>query len=120
LHVFAKRNGHSSVSNKGQPRHSVNGVSKKFRRQAELYKYFARHWEHVLDFSDEALLQRFNSESYGTYVHEKNGYLVGKHWLNVTVSCWKEDIAMGCLFVRELYEDGNFPEWWLDSIFKKT
>lgn len=111
LHVFAKRN-------KGQPRTSVNGVSNKFKRMAELYKYFARHWEHVLDFSDNALLEMFNSESYGTKVNPKNGYLVGKQWLNVTVTCWKEDIALGSLFVRELYEDGNFPEWWLDGIFR--
>lgn len=61
----------------------------------------------------------FNSESYGTKVQQNNGYLVGKHWLNVTVSCWKEDILLGTLFVKELYDDENFPEWWLDSIFKK-
>lgn len=119
LHVFAKRNGHSSVSNKGQPRKTVNGVSNKFKRMAELYKYFARHWAHVLDFSDDALLEMFNSESYGTYVNPKNGYLVGKQWLNVTVACWKEDIQMGTLYVKELYQDGNFPEWWLDGIFRE-
>jgi hypothetical protein len=85
---------------------------------AELYRYFARHWEHVLDFSDDALLEMFNSESYGTKVNPKNGYLVGKQWLNVTVASWKEDIEMGTLFVKELYDDGNFPEWWLDGIFR--
>lgn len=105
--------------NKGQPRTSVNGVSKKFKRMAELYKYFARHWT-GLDFSDEALLEMFNSESYGTRVNPKNGYLIGKGYLNMTVTSWKEDIALGTLFVKELYADGNFPEWWLDGIFQDS
>lgn len=86
---------------------------------SELYRYFAKHWT-GLDFSDEALLEMFNSESYGTYVSPKNGFLVGKGWLNVTVACWKEDIELGCLFVRELYEDGNYPTWWLDGIFRDS
>ena len=86
---------------------------------AELYKYFARHWT-GLDFSDEALLEMFNSESYGTPVKPKNGYLVGKGYLNMTVTSWKEDIVMGTLFVKELYQEGCFPEWWLDGIFRDT
>ena len=86
---------------------------------AELYRYFAKDWEHVLDFSDEALLEMFNSESYGTPVVPKNGYLVGKQWLNVNVAMWKEDIAGGTLFKWELYADENLPDWWLDGIFKK-
>jgi hypothetical protein len=120
LHVFAKRNDHPQVKggNKGQPRTSVNGVSNKFKRMAELYKHFARHWT-GLDFSDEALLEMFNSESYGTRVNPKNGYLVGKGFLNVAVTSWKEDVALGTLFVKELYQDG-YPEWWLDGIFCNT
>jgi hypothetical protein len=31
---------------------------------------------------------------------------------------WKEDIDKGLLTKKELYEDENFPQWWLDSIFK--
>jgi hypothetical protein len=54
-----------------------------------------------------------------------NGYMVGKKWLNVTVSMWKEDFdkkgLVGCFFrevtLVELRRD--YPEWWINSIFKK-
>lgn len=87
---------------------------------AELYRYFAKPWEHVLDFSDEALVEMYNSESYGTKIDPKNGYLVGKHWLNVTVTMWKEDLALGTLFKHELYSDPDLPNWWLDGILKRV
>jgi len=83
----------------------------------EVYRYFSRHWEHVLDFSDESLVELFNHESYGTPCSPKNGFLVGKQHLNVNVAMWKEDIIKGVLFKQELY-DGEFPTWWLDSIFR--
>jgi len=85
----------------------------------EVYRIFARHWEHVLDFSDEACVELFNSESYGGRVDPKNGFSVGKTYLNVHVKMWKEDIESGILRKHELYEEGLFPHWWLDSIFKK-
>lgn len=85
---------------------------------AEVYRIFSRHWEHVLDFSDNALIEMYNSESFGTPVSANNGYSVGKTYLNVHVKMWKEDMALGTLFKRELYEDGLFPHWWLDSVFK--
>lgn len=85
---------------------------------AELYKMFANDWKHVLDFSDEAMIELFNAESYGTSVSNNNGYAHGKKWLNLNVSMWKEDIELGLLRVHELYEDPKFPHWWLDRVFK--
>lgn len=86
---------------------------------AEVYRIFSRHWEHVLDFSDEALLNMYNNESYGTINDlSTNGYAEGKKWLDVHVTAWKEDIAKGELFKHELYEDKLFPKWWLDQILK--
>lgn len=105
--------------NQGLPRTSVNGVSKKFKRMSEIYKMFARDWEQFHDFNDEALLELYNSESYGGPVSQKNGFALGKKWLSVNVAMWKEDIDKGLLHVRELYEDPKFPHWWLDSVFKK-
>jgi hypothetical protein len=64
-------------------------------------------------------IELFNSESFGTRVSSNNGFSVGKTYLNVHEKMWKEDIALGLLRKRELYEDGLFPEWWLDSIFKQ-
>jgi hypothetical protein len=86
---------------------------------SEVYRIFSRHWEHVLDFSDDKLLELYNSESYGSPVSSNNGFSVGKSYLNVHVKMWKEDIELGTLWKFELYEDGLFPHWWLDSIFKK-
>lgn len=86
---------------------------------AQLYKQFAEGWEEAnLDFSEQALVEMFNSESYGTPVDAKrNGYYVGKHWLNVTVTMWKEGQRRGELYLPELFADPRFPHWWLDGIF---
>lgn len=93
-------------------------VKRKFRKWGELYKQFAIKWSH-LDFSEEALLEQYLSESYGdVIISENNGYAVGKKWLNVTVAMWKEDISKGLLFKHELYKDPTLPDWWLDSVLK--
>jgi hypothetical protein len=85
---------------------------------SEVYKMFANDWIDCLDFSDEALLELYNYESYGGNISPNNGFAVGKKWLNLNVSMWKEDIAKGLLFKKELYEDPKFPHWWLDGVFK--
>ena len=87
---------------------------------AELYKLFANDWIHALDFSDQALLDLYNQESYGGTVSQDNGYAHGKKWLNVMVSYWVEDISTGLLLRSELYEDSQFPHWWLDKVLKKV
>lgn len=86
---------------------------------SEIYKVFANDWKQFHDFSDDSLIELFNHESYGTPISESNGYALGKKWLNVNVSMWKEDIEKGLLNKTELYADSKFPDWWLDSIFKK-
>ena len=85
---------------------------------AELYKLFASDWIHALDFSDQALLDLYNQESYGGTVSQNNGYAHGKKWLNLHVTDRKQDINDGILYKFELYEDPLFPHWWLDNIFK--
>lgn len=84
----------------------------------EVYRVFAKDYEHFCDFSDESKVELFNHESYGTEVNKYNGFYVGKRWLNVSVKMWKEDVSKGMLMVWELYEDEKFPNWWLDSVFK--
>ena len=79
---------------------------------------FARPWSDGHDFTDEAKVELFNHESYGTPLTPHNGYALGKKWLNVQVAMWFEDMANGLLFKHELYEDPLFPHWWLDSVFK--
>jgi len=84
-----------------------------------VYKYFSRSWLECSDYSEESMLELFLSESYGD-VHCKpsNGYYIGKKMLNVTVAMWKEDIERGLLFKRELYDDNDLPDWWLDKVLK--
>jgi len=86
----------------------------------EVYRYFSRDYIQIADYSDESMLELFLSESYGD-VHCKptNGFYIGKRWLNVTVAMWKEDMDNGTLFKKELYDDPNIPNWWLDKIFKQ-
>ena len=78
---------------------------------------FALEWEHVLDFSDECLIELYNFESYGgSKCRQNNGFMHGKKMLNLNVEMWKEDIELGNLFKFELYQDEKFPRWWLDSV----
>lgn len=83
---------------------------------SEVYRRFGRDWAHTHDFSDEMLVELYNSESYGGPVSPLNGFALGKKWLNVCVAMWKEDLEKGYLFKEELYKD--FPHWWLDSVLK--
>lgn len=87
---------------------------------AELYQLFAKPWEHVLDFSDAAKISLFNAESYGLQVSANNGYALGKKMLNLQVTSWKEMLREGTLAKFELYEDGTYPLWWLDSCLSGT
>ena len=82
----------------------------------EIYKIFGRDWAHTHDFSDIMAIELFNSESYGTSISKHNGYALGKSWLNVNVAMWKADFERGYLFKEELYRDGKFPRWWLDTV----
>jgi hypothetical protein len=84
---------------------------------SELYKLFAPDSQQ-LDFSDEALLNLYNHESYGVALSPGNGFAFGKQYLNLQVTMWREDLRRGWIFKHELYEDERFPHWWLDSALK--
>lgn len=73
-----------------------------------------------LSFDDEALISLYNTESYGTPLSPNNGFAKGKQMLNLQVTAWKEMLREGTLAKFELYEDPNYPHWWLDSILKDT
>lgn len=85
---------------------------------AEIYRYFGSQWEHILDFSDAALIEHFNHISYGTPISKNNGFLHGEKWADVNVAMWKEDRRDGYLVLSELYEDEHLPSWWLDKVLK--
>lgn len=86
----------------------------------EVYEVFSSDWRHTHRFDDEALIELFNHESYGTPIELLNGYALGKKWLNVTLAMWLEDIRAGNLFKYELYSDPKLPHWWLDSVLQNV
>lgn len=87
---------------------------------AELYVHFGQPMAPSLDFSDDAMLSLYNHESYGTPLSPKNGYAVGKQYLNLQVTSWREAIRRGIIAKFELYEDPAYSSWhwWLDSVLK--
>lgn len=83
---------------------------------AEIYRHFGREWDHVLDFSDEMLVEHYNHVSVGTPISDKNGFKEGEKWMDVNVAMWNEDISKGHLPRRELYLDYPEWDWWLDKV----
>lgn len=91
--------------------------SKRWLRMAEMYKRFARDFPDA-DFSDRAALDMYKNETFGTPLPKTeslNGFFVGKKWMDVTVSQWKEDIREMRLFVFELQAD-KFEDWFLETV----
>lgn len=87
---------------------------------ADLYKHFASLVSNTLDFSEAAEISLYNHESYGTPLSPNNGFAVGKQYLNLQVTMWREDLRRGWLFRSELYSDEKYPHWWLDQVLKTT
>lgn len=85
-----------------------------------LYRHFARDWEHVLDFSEDALYEMYDHESRGIgHPRPDNGYHHGKKWMSVTVAMWREDM-FSTIWPFEIYEDDAYPHWWLDREFPEA
>jgi hypothetical protein len=89
---------------------------------SEVYRHFSQPWAHLCDFSDEARHAMYLYESRGIPLpadpdpRRRNGFQLGKHWMDVTVSMWKEDLAKVLLFRQELYAEPCYPHWWLDLV----
>jgi hypothetical protein len=99
--------------------------SKNWRKIEPIYRYFASDRDN-LDFSDKAALDAYNWETNGVGNFKiglfsnsiANGFVVGKHWMDVTIKMWREDIKSGLLTKLELYIEPDFKEyhWWLDKV----
>jgi hypothetical protein len=88
---------------------------------SNIYKLFG--YESSYDYSGQSLQECFESESLGERIdisQTNNGYIIGKHWMDVTVKMWRQDIQQGILFKFELYEYEKFKDyhWWLDRVLK--
>ena len=87
-------------------------------RMVPIYKHFSKGLDNQ-NYDDSMLLQMYQYESTGKgQCDANNGYYLGKKYLNLAVSMWKEDLLKGTLFLFELYEDTGLPNWWLDKVFK--
>lgn len=94
--------------------------SARWREQAAMYLVFARGYA-KLDRSEEAAREMYRYESTGKGLPDPwgNAYYVGKHWLNVTVVDWIEDLHNGRLFIEELFFDQTFPHEWLARVLRR-
>lgn len=95
-------------------------ISKKYTKIVEAYKYFARDFADTADFSDEAKKNMYSYETFGrprvkyseiTPNGLYNGFAIGKHWMDVTLSMWREDIQSGFLTKYEIYNDPDIPDF---------
>lgn len=120
-------------------------ISKRWRRVAELYKYFAQqvvvfHDEQphekgrapsALDFSEESARALYLFESGQSQAEVShlpgaasimNGYAVGKFWLGVQIEMWRAEFdGRSALAKWPLFADPDLRQlhWWLDSLFGK-
>ena len=119
-------------------------INKKYYKRASLYKRFAtetmwrfnkelevEYYEHPksLDFSKKALKTLYIYESTGkgenpfpTLFSGKkkfNGYAVGKHSMEITISMWQESMSthQWRYWMKELLND--YDPKWLKQIFKQ-
>lgn len=101
-------------------------TSKKWRKIRPIYRYFGG--EHsCLDYSEKAALEMYLYETKGLgnlginlfNKKQMNGYAVGKHWMDVTIKMWLEDLKNGLLCVVELYKEYPNWHWWLDKVVLK-
>jgi len=91
-------------------------IGKRYLERAQYYRRLAHATCPTLDFSDEALRRCYEWESHGVRCSDPdNGYMTGKSLVNLNVAMWKEDIVRGTLFLFELREDPDIPEWVLKN-----
>ena len=120
-------------------------VSKKFLKMAEVYKIFCPT-DISVDFSEKALESQYLSESkggiYKFHYNEKNngvfnGFSLGKHFMDLTIKMWLEDINLQNLVdnndvsktllsifeiinVSNVKNEYKYPSWFLSKIFPIT
>lgn len=95
-------------------------ISKKYNKIAESYLYFAKSYS---DIYDDSVTSKENMYSFETFGKPRikynelqangkyNAYAIGKHWMDVTIAMWKEDIINGNLKKFELLDDPEIPEF---------
>lgn len=73
----------------------------------------------MLDYSEEAAVECLLWESNGKPLERSNnGYVIGKGWLDVQLTMWREDLKQGLLFLTEL-DDEDLKLLGIDPISRK-
>jgi hypothetical protein len=83
---------------------------------SEIYRRFAIDYPRA-DFSEQAAAEMYLHESTGAALLDPktNGFSLGKHVMDITVSGWLDEIPQGGLLVSELLADG-YPQWFLERV----
>ncbi len=94
-------------------------ISKKYKKIADGYLYFSKSYTNI-DVSEKAMQDMHSFETFGfprikyNEIQENgkyNAYAIGKHWMDVTIAMWREDIINGNLIKFELLDDPEIPEF---------
>ncbi len=94
-------------------------ISKKFEQMCEIYRLFSYdEWNHYASFEDKDRLELFYAETFGDECSKKNGFAIGKKFMDITVSTWLEENRAGTLCMPELYRD-KYPSWWLNKVLNR-
>lgn len=93
-------------------------MTNKWLKMAQIYWMFARDGD--FDFSPNAMQEMYDYEStgkghieLGIYGFTTNGYYIGKHWMDVMIKMWRQDLGK-TLFKEELYS--SYPKWFVDGM----
>lgn len=90
--------------------------SQAWNQMAAVYRLFVERTG--LDFSENAADAMYAFESSGLPLADwtANGFAVGKHWMDVTLAMWRQNLRSGLLTKSELADDPRFPSWWLEKV----
>lgn len=92
-------------------------------RYHQVAQFYARGLEDSgFDFSEQAMLEMFEAETYGTkHDLRHNGYSFGKKAMDITLAAWREDLLLGNITKYELwseYEEYSFEREFVQELIK--
>jgi hypothetical protein len=97
-------------------------MKKRYIVISDVYRRFAEDgFARGFDFSDVARETCYQLETFGVgkretiFNTERNGYIIGKRLMDITIAMWKEDLRRGFLSIRELEMDW-YPSWVIDKV----
>jgi hypothetical protein len=98
----------------------TKAISKKWLKIAPIYYRFVDSPE-AFDWSEQAALEAYLLESQGIgktsrsiFEQNKNGYVLGKKWMDATIKMWISNLNDCLLSPQDLYKDFRGFEWFLD------